>query len=128
MGLELSHRQPQLPVLCWSPGLVIPRSKDGFFRESWKANPWGQAVFGFIARDLFRLTEQPERAGSLLVSLIEGDHDATCMRYMSNHVVAPGKHIFESTEPSPEAKDMGLARTLWQRSENLIKTSLQTPA
>ena len=128
MGLELSHRQPQLPVLCWSPGLVIPRSKDGFFRESWKANPWGQAVFGFIARDLFRLTEQPERAGSLLVSLIKGDHDATGMRYMSNHVVAPGKHIFESTEPAPEATNIDLARTLWQLSEDLIKTSLQTPA
>ena len=128
MGLELSHRQPHLPVLCWSPGLVIPRSKDGFFRESRKANPWGQAVFGFIARDLFRLTEQPERAGNLLVSLVMGDHDATGMRYLSNHVVAPGKHIFESTEPSPEATDMGLARTLWQLSENLIKTSLQTPA
>ena len=128
MGLELSHRQPQLPVLCWSPGLVIPRSKDGFFRESWKANPWGQAVFGFIARDLFRLTEQPERAGSLLLSLIKGDHDATGMRYMSNHVVAPGKHIFESTEPSPEAMNIDLARTLWQLSEDLIKTSLQTPA
>jgi protochlorophyllide reductase len=128
MGLELSHRQPQLPVLCWSPGLVIPRSKDGFFRESRKANPWGQAVFGFIARDLFRLTEQPERAGNLLVSMVMGHHDATGMRYLSNHVVAPGKHIFESTEPSPEATDMDLARTLWQLSENLIKTSLQTPA
>jgi protochlorophyllide reductase len=57
-----------------------------------------------------------------------GHHDATGMRYLSNHVVAPGKHIFESTEPSPEATDMDLARKLWQLSENLIKTSLQTPA
>jgi protochlorophyllide reductase len=128
MGLELSRQQPQLPVICWSPGLVIPRTKDGFFRESRKANPFGQAVFGIIARDIVRLTERPERAGELLVSLVLGHHDATGMRYMSNHVVAPGKHVFESTEPSPEASDIGIAHTLWQRSEELIKTSLQSAA
>jgi protochlorophyllide reductase len=128
MGLELSRQQPQLPVICWSPGLVIPRTKDGFFRESRNANPFGQAVFGFIARDIVRLTERPERAGELLVSLVLGHHDATGMRYMSNHVVAPGKHVFESTEPSPEASDIGIAHTLWQRSEELIKTSLQSAA
>ena len=128
MGLELSRQQPQLPVICWSPGLVIPRTKDGFFRESRKANPFGQAVFGFIARDIVRLTERPERAGELLVSLVLGHHDATGMRYLSNHVVAPGKHVFESTEASPEASDIGIAHTLWQRSEELIKTSLQSAA
>ena len=128
MGLELSHRQPQLPVLCWSPGLVIPRTKDGFFRESRKANPWGQAVFGFIARDLLRLTEDPERAGNHLVALVLGQHDAPGFSYWSNHVVAPGKHIFESTEPSPEATDLGQAHMLWQLSEDLIKTSSPTPA
>ena len=128
MGLELSHRQPQLPVLCWSPGLVIPRTKDGFFRESRKANPWGQAVFGFIARDLLRLTEDPERAGNHLVALVLGQHDAPGFSYWSNHVVAPGKHIFVSTEPSAEATDLGQAHLLWQLSEDLIKTSSQTPA
>ena len=128
MGLELSQQQPQLPVICWSPGLVIPRTKDGFFRESRKANPWGQAVFGFIARDLFRLTEDPERAGDHLVSLVLGQHDATGMRYLSNHVVAPGRHIFESTEPSPEATDLERAHTLWTLSEDLINSSLQSPA
>jgi protochlorophyllide reductase len=128
MGLELSRQQPQLPVICWSPGLVIPRTKDGFFRESRKANPFGQAVFGFIARDIVRLTERPERAGELLVSLVLGHHEATGMRYMSNHVVAPGKHVFQSTEPSPEASDIGIAHTLWKRSEELIKKSLKSAA
>lgn len=128
MGLELSHQQPQLSVLCWSPGLVIPRTNAGFFRESRKANPWGQAVFGFIARDLLRLTERPERAGTLLGSLVLGQHDVPGFCYLSNHVVAPGKHIFESTEPSPQATDLGQAHTLWRLSEDLIKTSLQTPS
>lgn len=124
MGLELSHQQPQLPVICWSPGLVIPRTNDGFFRESRKANPFGQAAFGFIARDVLRLTERPEAAGHHLVSLVLGQHDATGMRYMSNHVVAPGRHVFESTAPSPEASDRAKAHTLWHLSEDLIKTSV----
>jgi protochlorophyllide reductase len=85
-------------------------------------------VFGFIARDLLRLTEDPERAGNRLVALVLGQHDAPGFSYWSNHVVAPGKHIFESTEPSPEATDLGQAHMLWRLSEDLIKTSSQTPA
>ena len=52
-----------LPVLAWSPGLVIPRSDGGFFRYSRSHNPLAKALFAMVARDLLRLTETPQRAG-----------------------------------------------------------------
>ena len=44
MGRHLAQLHPQLPVICWSPGLVIPRGRDGFFRNSRQANPIGPGL------------------------------------------------------------------------------------
>ena len=67
---QLREEGQSLPVLAWSPGLVIPRSSGGgFFRYSRSQNPFGQALFALVARDLLRLTETPQRAGGLLAGL-----------------------------------------------------------
>jgi len=69
LSLLLRKQGQSLPVLAWSPGLVIPRSSGGFFRYSRSQNPFGQALFALVARDLLRLTETPQRAGALLAGL-----------------------------------------------------------
>lgn len=63
---RLKLRGLNIPIICWAPGLVIPRSKGGFFRYSRKYNELGQIVFSFIARDLLRITESVEKAGQIL--------------------------------------------------------------
>ena len=65
MALQIHRQRPEVPVVTWSPGLVIPRTTGGFFRNSRQANPLGQALFGLIARDLLRLTESVEQAGAI---------------------------------------------------------------
>lgn len=57
------------PGIAWSPGLVIPRGRGGFFRSSSQHNEGGQRLFALVARDLLRLTEMVAAAGSLLASL-----------------------------------------------------------
>lgn len=106
-----------LPVVAWSPGLVIPRSEGGFFRESRRENAIGQAIFAFLARDLLRITETPERAGALLAQLATDplpDHSG--LQYWSNRVVAPGRHRFGMLPPSQEAQNDALAERLWSLS------------
>ncbi len=107
-----------LPVLAWSPGLVIPRRPGGFFRDSRSQNPLGQAMFALAARDLLRLTETAERAGALLASLGSGAvaDPPGGFAYWSNRVLGPGRRVFELTQPSVEAQSDGLAATLWQLS------------
>ncbi|MEB3172318.1 MAG: SDR family NAD(P)-dependent oxidoreductase [Cyanobacteriota bacterium] len=108
-------RQLAMPVLAWSPGLVIPRSPGGFFRDSRRHNPVGQAVFAFVARDLLRLTESAERAGALLAALAtDGAYSTPGFQYWSNRVLGPGKLRFAQHEPSPEARNDALAESLWQ--------------
>ncbi|MEC8441882.1 MAG: SDR family NAD(P)-dependent oxidoreductase [Cyanobacteriota bacterium] len=124
MGLELSRRQPEKPVICWSPGLVIPRNDGGFFRDSRTANPIGQRLFGFVARDLLRLTEAPQRAGELLTRLALDAALPNGFTYWSNALQGPGRHRFGPTAPSAEASDPDRALELWRRSEELIRTSL----
>jgi protochlorophyllide reductase len=103
------------PVLAWSPGLVIPRGSDGFFRYSREHNPLGQALFALLARDLLRVSETPARAGALLAGLAVDPVDpGTNFVYLSNCVVAPGQLRFEAREPSAEARNHDLAETLWQ--------------
>jgi protochlorophyllide reductase len=103
------------PVLAWSPGLVIPRGSDGFFRYSREHNPLGQALFALLARDVLRVSETPERAGALLAGLAADPVEAgTGFAYFSNRVVAPGRLRFEAREPSAEARDSHLAERLWQ--------------
>jgi protochlorophyllide reductase len=104
-------------VLAWSPAQVIPRSKGGFFRHSRSQNPVGQALFAFVARDLLRLTETPQRAGALLADLAAGSKQhANGFHYWSNRVVGPGRLRFEASQPSAEACSDPLARLLWDLS------------
>ena len=126
MALEISRQRPDLPVVAWSPGLVIPRTSGGFFRESRQANPVGQALFGFVARDLLRLTESVERAGELLVQLISEQLERPGFSYWSNGLMGPGRHQFKPTQPSKEATDSTKATTLWALSSDLITASLAT--
>ncbi|MBM5800473.1 MAG: SDR family NAD(P)-dependent oxidoreductase [Cyanobacteria bacterium K_DeepCast_35m_m2_023] len=116
MARWAARREP-IAVVAWSPGLVIPRSPGGFFRDSRRHNPIGQALFALVARDLLKLTESVERAGALLAALAtEAAHGAPGFRYWSNRVLGPGQLRFEQREPSPEARDDGLAEALWQLS------------
>jgi protochlorophyllide reductase len=112
-----------MPVLAWSPGLVIPRGSGGFFRDSQRLNPWGQRLFALVARDLLRLTASPEQAGRLLADLasaplLPGEDPG--FQYRSNRVLGPGQLCFELAQPSAEACDDALALELWERSAALV--------
>jgi protochlorophyllide reductase len=107
-------------VLAWSPGLVIPRSKGGFFRYSRRHNPLGQALFALMARDLLRLTETPEGAGTLLASLASTPPpQPSGFQYWSNRVMGPGRLRFEVSQPSAEACSDTQARQLWDLSAQI---------
>jgi protochlorophyllide reductase len=110
-----------LTVIAWSPGLVIPRDRGGFFRFSRAHNEWGQRLFAFLARDLLRLSESVADAGALLASLAtDPAEDDPGFRYRANRLIAPGRHRLEAASPSAEACDDARARTLWDLSEGLI--------
>ncbi|MFN9631761.1 MAG: SDR family NAD(P)-dependent oxidoreductase [Cyanobacteriota bacterium] len=111
---RLRERGQALPVIAWSPGLVIPRGEGGFFRDSRRHNPIGQAVFAFVARDLLRLCETPERAGTLLVELATTSPvECGAVQYWCNRVEGPGRLRFARSEPSAEARSDALAAELW---------------
>ena len=113
------------PVLAWSPGLVIPRSSEGFFRTSRQQNPFGIALFSFVARDLLRLTESVQTAGDYLACLsTQKRYRVPGFSYYSNHLVRPGQHRFEVVDTSEEARDSTKAAKLWELSEALIQHSL----
>lgn len=119
MAQEVDRRLQQqglaVCVLAWSPGLVIPRSSGGFFRYSRRHNPIGQAVFAWLARDVLRLTETPERAGVLLAALATDDPPQTVgFQYWSNRVLGLARLRFERCEPSEEARSVSLASELWR--------------
>ncbi len=121
LARRLAAQGTALPVLAWSPGLVIPRGSGGFFRDSRRHNPIGQAIFGLLARDLLRLTETPERAGALLAGLATGEPDLPAgFHYWSNRVLGPGRLRFGPAEPSSEACSASLAAELWSLSAALI--------
>jgi protochlorophyllide reductase len=124
MALQIHRQRPELPVVAWSPGLVIPRTTGGFFRNSRQANPLAQALFGLIARDLLRLTENVERAGELLVQLINEQLHQPGFSYWSNALLGPGRHQFKPTEPSEEAIGSDKSTMLWMLSNDLINASL----
>ncbi|WP_322758629.1 SDR family NAD(P)-dependent oxidoreductase [Synechococcus sp. CBW1107] len=114
---RLRQEGTPLPVLAWSPGLVIPRGNGGFFRYSQRHNPIGQILFALVARDLLRLTETPQRAGALLAGLATGSPpQPSGFQYWSNRVLAPGRRRFAVSEPSAEACSCDLARELWTLS------------
>ena len=115
---RLRQRGTPLPVLAWSPGLVIPRGPGGFFRDSRRQDPLGQALFALLARDLLRVCESPERAGALLAGLSVDPLPAdTGFRYSSNRVLGPGRLCFEERQPSAAARDDQLAERLWCMTE-----------
>jgi protochlorophyllide reductase len=132
MAREVERRQREqgtpLLVLAWSPGLVIPRGAGGFFRDSQRLNPIGQAVFAFAARDLLRLTESPEGAGALLAGLATtSPDDPSGFQYWSNRVLGPGRRRFARTEPSAEARNDDLAAELWQLSAQAVGVHHNAP-
>lgn len=117
---RLREQGTPLAVLAWSPGLVIPRVKGGFFRYSRSHNPVGQALFALIARDLLRLTETPQRAGALLAGLASGSAPQPGgFQYWRNRVLGPGRLRFEVGQPSVEACSDTLARQLWDLSSQI---------
>jgi len=126
---QLRQQGQSLPVLAWSPGLVIPRSNGGFFRYSRSQNPIGQALFALVARDLLRLTETPQRAGALLAGLATlSPADPVGFQYWSNRVLGPGRLRFEISEPSEEARNDDLARELWSLTAEAAANSGSWPA
>jgi len=126
---QLRQQGQSLPVLAWSPGLVIPRGSGGFFRYSRSQNPFGQALFALIARDLLRLTETPQRAGALLAGLATSSPpDPEGFQYWSNRVLGPGRLRFAVSEPSLEASNDDLARELWSLTAEAAANSGSWPA
>jgi protochlorophyllide reductase len=118
---RLRERGRPMAVIAWSPGLVIPRESGGFFRESRRFNPLGQAVFAFVARDLLRVTETPENAGALLASLAtDSPGEPEGFHYWSNRVLGPGRLRFAPTDPSAEALSDALATDLWRLSAEAV--------
>jgi protochlorophyllide reductase len=118
---RLREQGTPLTVFAWSPGLVIPRSDGGFFRYSRSHNPLGQALFALVARDLLRLSETPERAGTLLAGLAStSPPQASGFQYWSNRVLGPGRLRFEASQPSADACSDTLARQLWDLSAQII--------
>ncbi|MGB7563958.1 MAG: SDR family NAD(P)-dependent oxidoreductase [Prochlorococcaceae cyanobacterium] len=114
---RLREQGTPVPVIAWSPGLVIPRSHGGFFRYSRSHNPVAQALFALVARDLLRLTETPRQAGALLAGLAAASApEPSGLKYWSNRVLGPGRRRFEAREPSAEACSEHLARQLWELS------------
>ena len=121
---QLRQQGQTLPVLAWSPGLVIPRGSGGFFRYSRSQNPFGQTLFALVARDLLRVTETPQRAGVLLAGLATSSPaDPVGFQYWSNRVLGPGRLRFEVCEPSLEASDDELAGELWSLSAEAVANS-----
>jgi protochlorophyllide reductase len=126
---QLRQQGQSLPVLAWSPGLVIPRGKGGFLRYSRSQNPFGQALFALIARDLLRLTETPQRAGTLLAGVATSSPpDPVGFQYWSNRVLGPGRLRFAVSEISLEASNDDLARELWRLSAEAVSNPGSQPA
>jgi protochlorophyllide reductase len=122
LGRELDRQlEGSMPVISWSPGLVIPRSSEGFFRHNRQNNPLGMALFALVARDLLRLTESVPTAGRLLADLASDAAFANPgFSYWSNRLVRPGLHRFEASATSAAGADHELAASLWQLSEALL--------
>ena len=122
---KLKQKGQEIPVITWSPGLVIPKGSGGFFRTSRQHNPIGLALFSFVARDLLRLTETVEKAGALLADLTDGGNDEqNGFQYISNQLIRPGRHIFKKTETSQEGENEKLGEELWTLSKDLIEHKL----
>lgn len=126
LGRELNRRlEGAMPVITWSPGLVIPRSREGFFRHNRRSNPLGMALFALVARDVLRVTESVQTAGRLLADLSTDSGFADPgFSYWSNRMVRPGVHRFSETETSAEGADLHMAGDLVSLSEDLIRAAI----
>ena len=109
-----------MPVIAWSPGLVITRTNGGFFRYNKRSNPLGMGAFAFVARDLLRITESPENAGRLLAQLVCDPEITPGFNYFTNKVVRFGGHRLELTDTSADGADLPKAAELWRLSEQLM--------
>ena len=108
-------------VIAWAPGLVIPKTNDGFFRHSRKYNELGQRLFAFLARDILRITESVDNAGKILSDLaIHSEVKKSSFSYISNIILRPGKKIFKESEISIEASDNKKAKDLWDLTNDLL--------
>ena len=125
MARELDRQlAAAMPVIAWSPGLVITRNNGGFFRYNKRSNPLGMGAFAFVARDLLRITESAENAGRLLAQLVSDPAIEPGFRYFTNKVVSYGGHRLEPTDTSAEGADLEKAEQLWRLSEQLIDTAI----
>ncbi len=121
LSLRLVKKNINIPVICWAPGLVIPRNKNGFFRHSRKYNEIGQIVFAFIARDLLRVTESPKNAGQILKNLaISEKYTQENFVFISNKIKSPGKMVLEKGKISDEANDLSKGKKLWDLTNKII--------
>jgi protochlorophyllide reductase len=127
LARRLRLRGTPMPVLAWSPGLVIPRDQGGFFRYSRRHNLWGQRLFALVARDLLRITASPQQAGSLLAALATDPVADDGFRYGANRLLGLGRLRFEPAEPSAEARDDQLANALWEMSADLVGLAAELP-
>ena len=121
MARELDRQlDAVMPVIAWSPGLVITRNNGGFFRYNKRSNPLGMGAFAFVARDLLRITESPENAGRLLAKLVSDPEIPPGFSYFTNKVVSFGGHRLEPTDTSADGADLHKATELWLLSELLM--------
>ena len=123
LGRELARQlEGAMPVIAWSPGLVIPRNREGFFRYNRQNNPVGMALFAILARDLLRVTESLQTAGRLLAELVvDPAYASPGFVYVSNRLVRPGVHRFSAKATSPDGADLLQAAELWHLSEQLME-------
>ena len=125
MARELDRQlDAVMPVIAWSPGLVITRNNGGFFRYNKRSNPLGMGTFAFVARDLLRITESPENAGRLLAQLVSDPEPSLGFSYVTNKLLRPGVHRLEPTDTSAEGADLQKATELWRLSELLMSELL----
>ena len=126
LGRELDRQLAgAMPVLTWSLGLVIQRSREGFFRHNRQSNPLGMQLFALVARDVLRVTESVQTAGRLLADLItDSGYAAPGFSYWSNRLVRPGVHRFSEAETSAEGADLQKAVDLFRLSDDLICAAL----
>ena len=117
--LKLNHKE--MPVIAWAPGLVIPKSNQGFFRYSRQYNEIGQRIFALFVRDILHLTETLDNAGDLLTRLVvDSEYQSPIFTYYSNQLKSFGSFDFKKTQISDEAGNDELANDLWEISSKII--------
>ncbi len=121
LSLKLKSKGYNIPVIVWAPGLVIPRSKKGFFRYSRQYNETSQRIFAFLARDILRVTESPIKAGKILKDLsIEERYLSNHFEFYSNTLKSLGNLSFNKSTISEEASSSESSKLLWDYSSEVL--------